>query len=122
MHGVSLSHARKSYCVNRPLKYSAYFDPNALRFFHNVVKSVKNNLESGWWRSFCRFISQLARVLESKWPYLITGSDQNGDCSVIEGSWGSISLVLRYTLLICFASDLRKLELVDFCLNSLLAL
>ena len=37
-------------------------------FYHKVVKSVKNNLESGWWRSLCRFISQLARVLESKRP------------------------------------------------------
>ena len=37
-------------------------------FYHKVAKSVKNNLESGWWRSLCRFISQLARVLESKRP------------------------------------------------------
>ena len=32
----------------------------------------------------------------------MTGSDQKGDCSVIESSWGSIILVLRYRLLICF--------------------
>ena len=120
MHGVTLSHARKSYCVNR-LGIQPILTQMPCAFYHKVVNSVKN-LESGWWRSLCRFISQLARVLESKWPYLITGSDQNGDCSVIEGSWGSISLVLRYTLLICFASDLRKLELMDFYLNSLFAL
>ena len=90
-------------------------------FYHKVVKSVKKNLESGWWRSLSRFVSQLARVLESKRPK-ITGSDQKGDCSVIESSWGRVFLVLRYTLLICFASDLRKLELTDVCLNSLFAL
>ena len=37
-------------------------------FCHKVVKSVKINLESGLWRSLRRFISQLARVLESKRP------------------------------------------------------
>lgn len=35
------------------------------------------------------------------------------DCSVIASSLGSIILVERYTLLICFPSDLQKLELTS---------
>ena len=43
----------------------------------------------------------------------VAGSYQKNDCSVIARSWESIILVMRYTLLICFASDLQKLELTS---------
>ena len=44
------------------------FDLTVLRFLseHSQVLSKKNNLQLGWWRSLCRFISSLARVLGSK--------------------------------------------------------
>ena len=54
-NGVELVHAR-------------YFDLTVLRFLseRSQVLIKKNNLESGRWRSLCRFISSLARVLGSK--------------------------------------------------------